>query len=560
MADHKVIIHDNEFDVAIFCALYKEAKAVIDVFCSFDGQVEQKTDDLIQRNYFWCKIQGASGKDLKIYLTWLPKFGPVEMVSHGEKVLDKHPDFRFLLMTGICAGDRDKVHLGDLVIARGAYAFDAGKARIVNGRYDLDPDPDLKSIHNSILQPLLAFDSWESLVAKETRPVSKGEQRHALLRKLLKTKSFSKIPRDWLKEHVPAWPQALKELKEAKPPIVDSRNRLVRIEAAKARVTEEQGFQGPKECHKHICEVASTVAVREDSPFEEVRHAVRNTLAIDMEGHAFYKLAQEHGKPALFVKGVCDYADRDKDDSYQEYAARVSAIFAFEYIRKFVSKTASFPQSQPPVAVAEPFHTTPNRVIERNANAPGAAHDVLFWHTVNDRIKDGKDAGSLIDKCQKHVLITGISLSYLIHYCRAQLLAAIDRSVLVCIILPEDTPASLRYYQRYAQYASDNLPVAHKAYHLFSTELTAAQRQFYVFLSTSIPLTHSIGLYDWGCYVNEFCIDYSSSYCPSFSPPQGSPTYQVMVTELRKLIAEGKIVCGDGEGEMRKMFGPTVHG
>ncbi len=76
------------------------------------------------------------------------------------------------------------------------------------------------------------------------------------------------------------------------------------------------------------------------------------------------------------------------------------------------------------------------RVSAESPRTRGAARDVLFWHTVNDRIADGKDVGSLVDKSREHVVITGISLSYVIRHCKPQLLAALDRKVLVCILLP----------------------------------------------------------------------------------------------------------------------------
>jgi hypothetical protein len=39
--------------------------------------------------------------------------------------------------------------------------------------------------------------------------------------------------------------------------------------------------------------------------------------------------------PDFVVKGVCDYADADKDDSYHRYAGETSALCALCYIREF---------------------------------------------------------------------------------------------------------------------------------------------------------------------------------------------------------------------------------
>jgi len=78
--------------------------------------------------------------------------------------------------------------------------------------------------------------------------------------------------------------------------------------------------------------------VRSDNPFSEIRIPVRDTVAIDMEGAAFYRtVAEFSGMRSLLVKGVSDYADSDKDDSYHKYAATVSAAYMLSFIREYVT-------------------------------------------------------------------------------------------------------------------------------------------------------------------------------------------------------------------------------
>jgi RNA polymerase sigma-70 factor, ECF subfamily len=38
------------------------------------------------------------------------------------------------------------------------------------------------------------------------------------------------------------------------------------------------------------------------------------------------------------VKGVCDYADQDKDNAYHDYAARASALYALSFIQSYVTR------------------------------------------------------------------------------------------------------------------------------------------------------------------------------------------------------------------------------
>lgn len=85
--------------------------------------------------------------------------------------------------------------------------------------------------------------------------------------------------------------------------------------------------------------MASGSAVRADHPFEEVRAPVRGTVAIDMESAAFGLVMSRYPLiPWLVVKGVCDYADENKNDTYHNYAACASALYALSFIQAYVTK------------------------------------------------------------------------------------------------------------------------------------------------------------------------------------------------------------------------------
>lgn len=94
------------------------------------------------------------------------------------------------------------------------------------------------------------------------------------------------------------------------------------------------------EAHPIVCHIqamASGSAVRADRPFEDIRIPVRGTVAIDMEGAAFGMVMSRYPSiPWLIVKGVSDYADQQKDDTYHEYAAYASALYALSFIRAYV--------------------------------------------------------------------------------------------------------------------------------------------------------------------------------------------------------------------------------
>jgi nucleoside phosphorylase len=98
----------------------------------------------------------------------------------------------------------------------------------------------------------------------------------------------------------------------------------------------EQGKRRKIACH--IKPMASGNAVRADHPFDDIQAPVRGTVAIDMEGAAFGLVMSRHPLiPWLVVKGVCDYADQNKNDAYHDYAARASALYALSFIRAYVT-------------------------------------------------------------------------------------------------------------------------------------------------------------------------------------------------------------------------------
>ncbi len=99
----------------------------------------------------------------------------------------------------------------------------------------------------------------------------------------------------------------------------------------------------------HLKAMASGSAVRADQPFAEVQAPVRTTVAIDMESAALGLVMGHHPLiPWLVVKGVCDYADQDKNDMYHDYAASAAALYALSFIQSYVNSELLPRSSLPP--------------------------------------------------------------------------------------------------------------------------------------------------------------------------------------------------------------------
>lgn len=81
--------------------------------------------------------------------------------------------------------------------------------------------------------------------------------------------------------------------------------------------------------------VASGAAVIANSDIrKEINSQSRKLIGIEMETYGLYYAANHATKPrpkVISIKSVCDYADEEKSDNYQKYAAYTSARFLHEF-------------------------------------------------------------------------------------------------------------------------------------------------------------------------------------------------------------------------------------
>ncbi|HVB24389.1 MAG TPA: TIR domain-containing protein [Ktedonobacteraceae bacterium] len=331
-------------DVCVICAMDEEVETFIQEttrLCHVDFQ--STIGSQTRREYRSTTIQNSSGEPLTLYVTWPPNYGPEETGLHLKAALaELRP--RFTAMAGICAANREAAALGDIIVAERAFRSDTGKFTLDRrGRkkqlYDTHtygPDPD-------VLQSAQLFDAWKSAVADLPRPISKHQQRDWLLEALLRddTPCIDDVSLQELRQHAPHWKMLFSELQKGPDPYVNPDGSLYQKETVqKLYRTADFPFKDPLTPRRHLVPMASGSAVRSDRPFEEIRTPVRGAIALDMEGATFYRTVVEFPDTrSLLVKGVSDYADPDKDDSYHQYAAAVSSDYILCFIRAYVTST-----------------------------------------------------------------------------------------------------------------------------------------------------------------------------------------------------------------------------
>jgi hypothetical protein len=189
---------------------------------------------------------------------------------------------------------------------------------------------------------------------------------------------------------------------------------------------------------------------------------------------------------------------------------------------------------------------------EAKESTDGSSPDVHYWHLVSEREAHGKDVAPLVRLAERRVLITGISLNYIVWHCADELRSALMRRRAVGIVIAGASQQNIEYYARYTRLPATTIPATHKLYDEFFQSLSPEESEYFALYHTDVPLTHSIGLYDDEIYVNLFCINTPSSRCPSFSPPPGSRSHALFVSELKALLRDSTLAHGSGH---HRLFG-----
>lgn len=79
--------------------------------------------------------------------------------------------------------------------------------------------------------------------------------------------------------------------------------------------------------------VSGPSVVKQDFKKEVLQQNFEKALAIEMEAHGCYSFVKNHKNLKLkVIKGVCDWADHEKEDNWQPFCADLAAEFAIDYL------------------------------------------------------------------------------------------------------------------------------------------------------------------------------------------------------------------------------------
>ncbi len=156
-------------DVCVVCALPEEAQAFLNQVTQYcKNSWTRMVNQPYGYTYDHTVISNGNDEQLSIHLSALPRYGPTEMALHLRRVLEQSQP-RFVIMTGICAGDRRKVKLGDLVVAERTFIYDTGKfVKDELGRVVHNPDTITYQMHENTLQFARLFNDGNARIGHLT--------------------------------------------------------------------------------------------------------------------------------------------------------------------------------------------------------------------------------------------------------------------------------------------------------------------------------------------------------------------------------------------------------
>ncbi|MCX7094703.1 MAG: effector-associated domain EAD1-containing protein [Methylobacter sp.] len=351
-------------DILLICALKDEYDQVLKVA---DGLQTDWQEHPLDSGWMIAdaRFTTSSGSTLSIRATHASYMGREQAQATASKLIHDQPA-RCIAMSGICAGRRGKVALGDVIFAERLWSYDAGKLTVEDGQERFQGDqlqyrPSSTWVQRMQHVSVPALNtSWLSL-----RPALSLEQQEdwVLLRALAGEDPSQHADCDTA---CPNWSDVLPRLWQRK-----WLEKPLTLTAAGQQRAEELNLlyhgnpSSPPDFNIHVAPMATGAAVSEnESIFPHLAESMRKVLGIEMEASALGALGEIHNIPVLVAKGVSDYGDSFKDNRYREFAARAAAECLLALLRKsadLLSDCADNAMTSP-----APYTSTSTEAIDLN--------------------------------------------------------------------------------------------------------------------------------------------------------------------------------------------------
>jgi nucleoside phosphorylase len=372
----------SRIDALIVTALKLELDAVLALGGDEAGWILER--DPSGFRYHHRELARADGGVLRIAAAWSGQMGEGAAAVRATQLVT-HLDPTCLAMCGICAGRRGDVFLGDVIVANRVYSYDHGKLVAAVDKRGRRSEQIFHDIETYDLEKAWAMDAayfaddlgWSAELLG-ARPRSKADQERWILHTLLEHQSSGGVPpaeHPDRKQRCPSWSNLLPALRSRG--LIDKKPGVLRLTRKGQTLVQDERLRHPDGLpadppfRVHIGAIATGKTVREDPGlFPRLRKHVRTTIGVEMEAAAIGYVAEHLDRRAIVVKAVCDYADHEKDDSFQAFAARAAAEFLIAFLSRHLPSRAPTPE-EPRSPLGDDFLSRVERVCALHAG-PGA--------------------------------------------------------------------------------------------------------------------------------------------------------------------------------------------
>lgn len=326
----------ENIDILLLCALKDEYDQVINVIDGIQSAVWLEHNDPSGRCVADATFLTEQNTKITIRATWAPHMGRDAIQSHASKIINE-TQLKCICMSGICAGRRGKVELGDVIFAERLWSYDAGKTIIEKGKEVFQADMRLHGPSDLWIQHMqnIKVSNFETKTWMKNRPDNPYENQELWAMNCLDKNAYPLELAD-LKTKCPDWTVIVKRLLQRG--WIDQKQQLT--ELGKSKLHEfnflyPEGLPPLQDFRSHVAPIATGSTVQEDDElFTRLASSMRKVLGVDMEASALSALGEAHGIPVIIAKGVSDFGDTFKDDRYRSFAARASAELLIAFLRK----------------------------------------------------------------------------------------------------------------------------------------------------------------------------------------------------------------------------------
>ncbi|KAH0559930.1 hypothetical protein GP486_003553 [Trichoglossum hirsutum] len=369
----------KDFEIAIICALGKEARAVEAMFDHIwenaDNEIGKLPSD---KNSY---TMGQIGRHY-IVQVWMPEMGKTKAALVAHQLKSSFTEIKHVLVVGVCGGvphepdGGDEILLGDVVISTKLIEYDSGR------QY-----PGMFSIRDDGYKPDLEV---RALLSKLQSSTSRGlkEVFHRHLKDLLSKEYFSKArypgaeedrlyKSDYIHKHQGASSCGVCAGGER---VCDEaiNSTCASLECSKSQLEQRPRLEKIRETATkisypaiHFGHVGSADRVMKSAKHRDSVAKSEKVIAFEMEGAGVSEVIPS----VVVIKGVCDYADSHKNNTWQGYAAVTAAACTKAFLNTW-GKPSLANQSASIDGKPEHLRPKPQERANQGDSVPESEHDV----------------------------------------------------------------------------------------------------------------------------------------------------------------------------------------